>query len=611
MAGANDNGADDRPSLSVRREGEVWRCIRLLAFRSACALAVIVGVYVAAQFAEARHAGWVAAGVGLPLAVVAALLLRTAPEPPVLRGPMPHPAAPPRLTILLPMAGLLFLLVLLPVLVTRLPPDDDYPNYLARIHVMVLRGRDPLLAQFYGIQWHVIPNLGMELVLPWLAAATSIFLAGKVFFVVCSLLLMSGPHAIHWALYRQLSFGPLVAVLFVYNGVSKMGILNYQFGIGLAMFALAAWIALRPAHPLLRAAVSACCVAILFFCHFAALGFYGVAIGSFELWYWWSQPHAHRTPATDAVVLIAPFLIALLLLLLGPARQGAYATPFVWGGIHARIDGIRFLLETYSPRFDLIAMLLISAALVVAIGRNILHLHSFGWVLLAVAGIVYLAVPNQIAGGWGAAVRLPLAVLLVVIGALHWDLRTAVTRTGFLVVLGLLALFRTASVGAAFQHYGRIDSDFEASLRLIPPGSRILVADGSVTAPDALSGAIQELPLLAVIERSCMVSLLYSHPLQQILVVKPPYRASAGGFDDQPIPLAALLAPPRGFPLDQEPLYDPSGRIYWSDWVHTYDYVYVIDRPEPTSPAPDRLVLLHRGERFELFRIVMPGASPS
>lgn len=578
----------------------------LLAFRLAGALGVIVGVYIAAQFAGAPHAGWIAAGLGGPAALAVALMLRAPPEPLATRGAVLQASAPPKLTVLLASGAVLFLLVLLPVLVARLPPDDDYPNHLARLHVIALDGRDALLDQFYAIEWRVIPNLGMELVLPLLAAATGVFLAGKLFFATTMLLLLTGPHAIHWALYRRLSLGPLVAVLFAYNGVTKMGVLNYEFGIGLAMFAVAGWIALRGANPWVRAAVSAACLLALFFCHLMALAIYALVIGSFELWRLWSARREPRRLAIDAAVLALPFALAIPLFLLRPATQEGYTAPLDWGGLHARIDGLRLLLEAYFPLADLIALLAMGAALVVLLRRRVLFLHPFCWTMLAVIGAVYLVVPNRVDGSWGVVNRLPIAVLLVMIGALHWDLGSRRARAVFLAALGLLALFRTAAVEAAFWRYDRITADFEISLRLIRPGSRVLVAEVDAPPEDALTGAIEQLPLLAVIERSSLVSLMYSHPLQQILVVRPPYRASTGGFSDQPIPLPVLLAPPQLFPPGTKPMYAPSGRIYWSDWVHDYDYLYVIDRREPASPAPDRLVPLYDGDRFQLFGVKAP-----
>lgn len=560
-------------------------------------LGVLVACYVAAQLAEARHASWVALGLGLP-AAAAGWALR--PRPRAAAAPA---SALPR-TLLWPATVGLFLLVLLPVLVTRLPPMDDYPNHLARIGFMATGGHDPLLARFYAIRWHLIPNLGMDLLLPPVAAVTGVFAAGKLFLIASMLLLLAGPLAIQRALFGRHGLGPLVAVLFAYNGVTKMGVLNYEFGVGLALFATAGWIALRDRAPVLRGSVSFLCVVVLFLCHLEALGIYGLAIGSYELWRAWSGPRRLRPLLGDAAALALPFLPAIPLWLLGPVKHGAYATPTEWGGLHLRIDGLRFLFATYSPRLDLVAMLAMLAGLAVALRRRMLSLHPFGWVMLGVMAVAYLAVPNVIFGTWGAAARLPLAVLLLLLGALRWHLPTPRARAAFLAALTALALFRTATVEAAFRRFDRIAADMQSSLALIPRGSRVLVAAADAPRTDAFLGAIQELPLLAMIERSCLVSLAYTHPLQQVLAVRAPYRASTGGFGDQAVPLRFLLAPPAAFPARRTPLFDPSGRIYWRDWAHTYDVVYVIDRADPASPAPGRLAPLMSGARFQLYRVM-------
>ena len=55
--------------------------------------------------------------------------------------------------------------------------------------------------------------------------------------------------------------------------------MNYQFGIGIALWATAAWVALRERRWPWRMAVSAVFVIVLFFCHPRfALGVYGVAL---------------------------------------------------------------------------------------------------------------------------------------------------------------------------------------------------------------------------------------------------------------------------------------------------------------------------------------------
>ena len=72
-----------------------------------------------------------------------------------------------------PQIGVLFaaltLLISIPIWTHPLPPLSDYVNHLARMHVIATLAKNPQLASFYEIDWQVIPNLTMDLIVPLLA----------------------------------------------------------------------------------------------------------------------------------------------------------------------------------------------------------------------------------------------------------------------------------------------------------------------------------------------------------------------------------------------------------------------------------------------------------
>lgn len=576
---------------------EHWRG---LLFRGLCAVAVIAWVHVALSLASVAHAGWIAATLGAVLAALVAWRVRGAPREFLGFTDLPRRSAGLSSGALLAWAGVIGALTLLPLLSTALPPFDDYANHLARIHVIADGGHDPALARFYAVVWRIIPDLGMDLLLVPLVPTLGIYAAGKLFLIVSTLLLLAGPFAIQGALLRRLSAGPLVSALFIHSYVEKMGVTNYVFGVGLAVMATAGWIALRERGPVARALVSAGCIVVLFFCHLVALGLYGLAIFSFEVWRFGAGLDRRRR-IIDAAVLVLPFLLAVVLLLLGP-HTDAPPLPTTWGGLHARLDGLRMLVQGYDPRLDLLLLLGMAAGLLAAARAGMLRLHPFGWLFLLVGGAAFLVIPNRAMGSWGAAARLPFGLVFVLSGALRWDLATARARAIFAAALLALMLLRTASTEAAFLRYDHVRQDFMASLTRVAPGSRIMIAADYARADDALR-AIWELPCLAVIERSSLVSMEYSHPLGQVLEVRPAYRASTGGYNDDPVALADLLRPPSHDVPPYTIPYDPSGRIYWKGWPHDDDYVYIMDRADPASPAPERLEMLYVGDRVQLLRV--------
>jgi len=507
---------------------------------------------------------------------------------------------------------LLFLLAAFPILHSKVPALGDYINHLARMYVIADGERDPLLSRFYGVEWKLLPNLAMDLIVPPFVDVVGIYWAGRLFVLLYMALILGGVQAVHYALFRRLSLGPLAAVLFLYSISSAVGLLNYLFGLGLALWGFAAWIGLRQAHPVLRLFVACGFVLALFLCHLAALGIYGEAVLGFEAWCWRRaealSPHIidgigeRRQPGPyrvcDLAVLVLPFLLVPVLLAASPTGEAALRNTVVWS-LAAKGRGVWQVARIYSQDYDLATALLIGGCAIWAQRRGWVRLHPAGWFVLAVAVPVYLAVPTDMMSSVGVDMRLPLGIVLIVAGCLAWNLPTAARRRAFLAVLGVLALLRVAGVEAAFERMNGVTADFERSLALIPRGSRVLIA--KVAAPlrrDPLMDTLEFLPCLAIIERGSLVSLEFSHPAQQVLTVKPPYRTIAGGYDDAPPTVEELLRPPEQSPNA------PSGRIYWADWPRTYDYVYVfLTSAETPNPAPDRLRLVYEGRGFQLYQI--------
>ena len=52
----------------------------------------------------------------------------------------------------------LFGIVQIPVWSVRIPPLVDYPNHLARMHILAHHHETPLLQKYYLIKWAVLPK---------------------------------------------------------------------------------------------------------------------------------------------------------------------------------------------------------------------------------------------------------------------------------------------------------------------------------------------------------------------------------------------------------------------------------------------------------------------
>src|SRR5262249_31355978 len=117
----------------------------------------------------------------------------------------------------------LMLVASIPLLTHPLPPMTDYVNHLARMHVIATIDRDANLARFYEIDWQIVPNLMMDLVVPALERMMNVYQAGQVFTVVSYVLIMSGTLALNRSLFGHWSILPLVAFPLLYNHVFLIG----------------------------------------------------------------------------------------------------------------------------------------------------------------------------------------------------------------------------------------------------------------------------------------------------------------------------------------------------------------------------------------------------
>src|SRR5215475_5464010 len=216
-------------------------------------------------------------------------------------------------------AGLFVVLTaitVIPVILYPWPPLADYINHLSRMHIIATIGSDPDLSKFYDVHWQIIPNLMMDIIIPPLQRLMSVYAAGQVYTIVSFVLIIAGTLALNRQLFGRWSVLPLSAFPLLYNNVFLVGTMNYIFGMGLALWAMTAWVALREHNPVIRLTVSLLFVLALFFCHLFAVGVYGLGLAAFETSRLIERHRTSRTnsaaakvwPLTDFVATGLPFL---------------------------------------------------------------------------------------------------------------------------------------------------------------------------------------------------------------------------------------------------------------------------------------------------------------
>jgi len=495
------------------------------------------------------------------------------------------------------LCGALLMLVSIPILTQPLPPIEDYVNHLARMHVMASIGSDADLARFYEIDWQIVPNLMMDLVVPPLAHVMGIYKAGQVFTVVTFALILSGTLALNRALFRRWSLLPLIVAPLLYNYAFLTGVMNYLFGIGIALWATAAWVALRERRWPWRLGVSAFFVMVLFFCHLFALGVYGVALLAIEsgrLWSRRTQPLAPRL--VDFCATGLPFLPALPMLLMSPTWT--LSGQNVWEPL-GKIDGLKYIVEVYS---DTVAFMLIGAfavGIVWSLRQRLLRFHLVGIMLLLVGGAVYMALPRMMFATYMADQRLPIALAFLIIACLNVDMGHRLVRRGFLALLFILVVVRVVEVDSHWADMSGATQEFRDSVKRIKRGATVLVVYAGDYVADVADLGLVHAPCLALLERSALVTTAFTVEGKQVMHVRQPYRSQVDTEDGVPPTIDQIVL--------SAAKHEDDGKVFWHGWENRFDYVYVLFTDEETeNPAPDHLKLIHDGSRFQLYKVIRP-----
>ena len=491
----------------------------------------------------------------------------------------------------------LILLISIPIWTHPLPPLSDYVNHLARMQVIADLSNNRQVTTFYELNWQVIPNLAMDIIVSPLARVLNVYLAGQIFLVSTFVLIISGALALNRALVGRVSVLPLFAIPLLYNYIFLVGLMNYIFGIGVAIWALAGWVAVRERAWPIRFVLSTLFIVVLFFCHLSALGIYGIGLFSFELLRLWEQ-RSHPWPSRiiEFVFSGMPFLVVLPLLYASPTMKLVAATSWDQRG---KLDGLLYIVANYSDiaAFALIAIMV--AAAVWAIRHRVLQFHPLALVLLVVGGVVYFALPRVMFDTYMADQRVPLGVAFMVFACGNLDARRRMVRRGFLIILIVLIAGRLLEVDYNWSQLSDSTSEFRSSVRRIMPGSKVFVAYANASSgEDVRDLGLVHAACIATIERSALVTTLFTVDGKQIVHVRPEYRDFADIHDGTP-PSTAQLVVAAEHPLRDTP-------AFWLNWTK-FDYIYVLfTEDDAPNPDPSRLRLIADGDRFQLYRIIKP-----
>ena len=400
---------------------------------------------------------------------------------------------------------LLAVIALIPIASVELPPILDYPNHLARMHILAALPGATDLARFYRAVWTPIPDLAFDAIVPSLAHVIPVEIAMRLVLAATLLGLAGGCVALHRAAFGRWSVWPLFAFLLLYNRMLLWGFLNYLAGVALTLWALAAWMALERRPAGWRIAVGLIFVTAIYFAHLAAFGAYALALIAISL----TSPADRIKQTAIALVTLLP---AAALFLLAPTSSAGSHIDF--GNPLRKFDLPVSIFDNYDRIFDGATFGIMLIAVITGLVSRAIALHGrLRWSLIALIA-AFIVMPSRLLSASGIDHRLPIAIALLFVASADWGAITPKGRNGLTAAILALLLVRMAVIETVWLRADRDYAALRPAFSQIAQGAAVAVAARTVQAGGV---PLFHFPALAVLDRDAFVDTIFADPRQQPL----------------------------------------------------------------------------------------------
>ena len=516
-----------------------------------------------------------------------------------------------------------------PLLWVEIPPLVDYPNHLARLHVLANYAASAPLQQNYLIEWRLIPNLAIDGIATLLAPLFQPLTAGRLFLALTILLTIGGVAALHRALFGRLSLWPLASLAIAYSLPFAWGLVNFQFSVALCLLCCAAWIGSDRWHPAVRIAAFNLAATLVYLSHLFGYGALVFVIGLGEL----SRAvgrHGLLARATLRRLALTSLSFALpaVLFLVGQMTSEPAMEPLplgTWfGDVFSKASALFSAFLFYGGVADLGLILVVASFAAAAALTGRFNISPYMTWPLAGLAVITMTAPSVLHGLFLDA-RFGFVLGCFAIAGIDPSIsRERIRLTLQFSLIAVLAM----KEGHILQTWAERTEEYTAfreALQTIAPGSRVLAVHDTGQQPVeenptvkwymaapifpaiAQTLAWRNIDALAALERDAYSPTLFKTPSAQ------PLRSAAIHRDIDPI-----VPAPRVSPAMLLAGADPAaaarirtqdagtGRVaFWAGWPERFDYVIVIRYPNiaPTSLAGLALDPLISQAWFDIYRV--------
>jgi hypothetical protein len=394
------------------------------------------------------------------------------------------------------------LITILPLLWPDVPPLTDLPGHMGRYKVQLDLENSEHLRRFYGFEWALIGNLGVDLLVVPLAKLLGLELAVKLITISIPALTVAGFLWVAREVHGRVPPTALFALPFAYGHPFIFGFVNFALSMALAFLAFGLWLRLaRYGRFRLRAALFVPISLLIWVTHIFGWGTLGLMCFSAEAVRQRDRGRGFIEAAFRAGVHCLSMAPPILLMLAWRSGSvgGTTADYFNW---KSKWVWVLSALRDRWKWFDIAALAVVGLVLLEAL-RNRKVEYSRNLAASAIVLLLMFALlPRIIFGSAYADMR--LAPYMIAVAALAIRFRPGIGMRYAKVMLAAgLAFFlaRTAGSTISFWMYDRTYDHELRALDHVPPGARMVSLVGEVCGTRWRMSRLHHLPGLAIVRR--------------------------------------------------------------------------------------------------------------
>jgi hypothetical protein len=463
---------------------------------------------------------------------------------------------------------------MVPLLWPDVPPLTDLPGHMGRYKVQLDIDSSAPLARFYGFEWSLIGNLGVDLLVMPLARIFGLELAVKLVVMSIPALTVAGFLWVAREVHGRVPPTAFFALPFAYGHPFIFGFVNFALSMAFAFLAFALWLRLaRFGRFGLRAMLFVPISIIVWVTHTFGWGTLGLLAFSAEAVRQHDEGRSYFRAAFRSAVHCAALAAPLILMLAWrTGHVGGVTTD--WFNWKFKLRWVLMALRDRWQFFDLAALALSVIVMAEAIrNRKLEYSRNLAFSALVLL-LMFILLPRIVFGSAYADMRLVPYVFAVALIAIRARPGAKPRYIKFVATAGLAFFFvRLAGNSVSFWMYDRAYDRELAALDHVPRGAAVVSFVGETCMKTWFMHRLYHLPGLAIVRKEAFSNDQWVMAGAQLLRVR--YRPG-WPFVSDPSQVVTLRKCPREVyrPIDRALAQVPRG---------AFDYVWLIHTP-PHDP---------------------------